>query len=47
MTLEEVMALPERDFWEYEKLEPRDGWSFVCSAYVAALYKAAGLFDGN
>lgn len=46
MTLEEVMAIPERDQWVYEGITPRDGWSYVCSAYVAALYKEAGLFDG-
>jgi hypothetical protein len=39
------MALPEIDGWEYTGEEPRDGWSYVCSAYVAAMYKAAGLFD--
>lgn len=29
----------EIDGWEYN-----DGVSYVCSAYVAAMYKAAGLF---
>jgi len=28
----------------YTGEEPRDGWSYVCSAYVTAQYKAAGLF---
>jgi len=41
------MAIPEKDKVIYERIEPRDGWSYVCSAYVAALYKAAGLFDGH
>jgi len=36
--------MPEIDGWEYTGIEPRDGRSYVCSAYVAAVYKAAGLF---
>lgn len=40
MTMDEVVAIPEIDGWQYN-----DGVSYVCSAYVAALYKAAGLFD--
>lgn len=44
MSLEEVIAMPEQDGWIYEGEVPRDGLSYVCSAYVAALYKAAGLF---
>lgn len=44
MTVQEVMAMPEIDGWEYHGIEPRDGRSWVCSAYVAAFYKAAGLF---
>ena len=35
----------ELDGWEYTSEEPRDGLSYVCSAYVAAMYKAGGLFD--
>lgn len=38
------MALPEIDGWLYTG-EENDGLSYVCSAYVAAMYKAAGLFD--
>jgi hypothetical protein len=38
------MAMPELDGWLYTG-EVNDGLSYVCSAYVAALYKAAGLFD--
>jgi len=37
--MDELMAQPEIDGWVYN-----DGVSYVCSAYVAALYKAAGLF---
>jgi hypothetical protein len=40
MTLEDVMAIPERDTWIYS-----DGPSQMCSALVAGVYKAAGLFD--
>jgi len=39
MDLQEVMAMPEIDGWEYY-----DGVSYVCSSYVTAMYKAAGLF---
>jgi len=44
MSVEDVMAMPEQDGWEYTGLKPRDGRNWVCSAYVAAMYKAAGLF---
>jgi hypothetical protein len=44
-TIEDLMAIPEQDKLIYEGIEPRDGWSYVCSAYVAAFYKAAGMFD--
>ena len=37
------MAIKEQDFWVYEGLHPRGEWSFVCSSYVIALYKASGL----
>ena len=47
MSVEDVMALVEMDGWEYTGIEPRDGQAYVCSAYVAAMYKAAGLFGGN
>ena len=40
MSIEDVMAIPEQDGWEY----PEDGRSWVCSAYVTSLYKAAGVF---
>ena len=44
MSVQDVMAMVELDGWEYTGEEPRDGLSYVCSAYVAAMYKAAGLF---
>lgn len=37
------MAEVEVEGWLYEGL-PNDGRSYVCSAYVAAVYQAAGLF---
>jgi len=37
--------MPEIDGWIYTGEEPRDGVSMVCSAYVAAMWKAAGLFN--
>ena len=36
----------EHDGWIYSGEEPRDGLSYVCSAYVTSMWKAAGLFDG-
>lgn len=44
MSVSDVMAMVEQDGWEYYGLEPRDGRNWVCSAYVAAFYKAAGVF---
>lgn len=40
------MAIPEHEDYEYNGLEPIDGRSYVCSAFVTAMYKAAGLFKG-
>jgi len=40
LTMDQVVAKVEQDGWVYS-----DGVSMVCSAYVAAMYKAAGLFD--
>ena len=45
MTIEDVMAMAEKDGWEYSGEQPRDGLSYVCSAFVAALWKAGGLFE--
>ena len=44
MTVNDVMAIPEQDGWIYTGEVPRDGMSFVCSAYSASVWKAAGLF---
>jgi hypothetical protein len=37
------MALTEVDGWKYEGFY-HDGESMVCSSFVAAIWKAAGLF---
>lgn len=37
------MAIVEEDGWEYTGLQPRDGEAYVCSAFTAAMYKAAGI----
>lgn len=47
MDVQDVIAIVEEDGWEYTGELPRDGLSYVCSAYVAALYKAGGLFGDN
>lgn len=47
MTTQQLIAMPEQDGWEYTGIEPRDGLSYVCSAYVAALYKAGGMFGDD
>jgi len=47
MSLADVMAMNEQDGWVYYGEEPRDGLSMVCSAYVAAVWKAAGMFGDN
>lgn len=38
MTMQDLMAQVEKDGWWYS-----DGYSYVCSAFVAAVYKAGGL----
>ena len=38
MTMGDLMAIVERDGWEYS-----DGRSYVCSSFVAAVYVAGGL----
>lgn len=43
--ISDIMAVVEKDGWEYTG-EYHDGLSYVCSTYVAALWKAGGLFDG-
>jgi len=44
MSIQDVIAIPEQDGWLYTGL-PNDGQAFVCSAYSAAVYKAAGMYD--
>ena len=44
MSIQDVMAMPEQDGWKYTGLKPRDGEAMVCSAFVAALWKAGGMF---
>lgn len=39
-----IMAMVEEDGWEYTG-EYHDGESMVCSSFVAAMWKAGGLFD--
>jgi hypothetical protein len=41
-SIEDLMAEVEVEGWIYEGLE-NDGRSYVCSAFVAAVYQAAGL----
>lgn len=41
------MAQVEVEGWIYSGMEPRDGRSYVCSAYVAAVYQAAGIFGAG
>lgn len=47
LTTEDLMAIVEVEGWEYTGLLPRDGLSYVCSAYVAAVYQAAGIFKAG
>jgi len=46
MNITEVMAIVEEDGWKYEG-QYHDGESMVCSSFVAAVWKAAGLFGGK
>jgi len=41
LTMPDLYAQPEQDGWWYP-----DGYSMVCSSFVVAMWKAAGLFDG-
>ena len=43
MNVSDVMAIVEKDGWKYTGFW-HDGKSMVCSAYVSAAWKAAGLF---
>ena len=44
MTLDEVIAMPEIENWEYEGIEPKDGKNYASAPYVVAILKAAGVF---
>lgn len=44
MRLDEVMGMVEQDGWRYSGIGLDNSYSYVCSAYVAAIYKAGGLF---
>ncbi len=44
MSVNDLMAMPEQDGWEYTGEVPRDGESYVCSAFSTGVYKAAGMF---
>jgi len=43
MSLVDVAAIVEEDGWEYSGYY-HDGESYTCSCFIAALWKAAGLF---
>jgi len=43
MTVSDIMAMTEKDEWEYKGFY-HDGKSMVCSSYVTAVWKAAGIF---
>ena len=47
MEIQDVIAMPEQDGWIYTGEEPRDGLSYVCSAYVSSMYNVAGLYNGH
>ena len=44
LTIDDVVAMVEKDGWLYYGAQPRNTTSYVCSAFVAGVYKAAGLF---
>jgi len=44
-TIDEVMAMKDIEYWNFKGLQGDKHYlQYVCSAYVAALYKRAGLF---
>lgn len=47
MTMSDLMAMVEKDYLPYTGEVPRDGWSYVCSSYVAAMWKAAGVVTAD
>lgn len=46
MSIDDVIGMTEQEGWIYSGLEPKDGRAYVCSAFVTALWKVGGLFDG-
>lgn len=42
----QLITMPERDGLEYTSIKPKDGRAYVCSSYIVAFYKEAGLFEG-
>ena len=44
ITLDELIALPEKDGIVYEGIEPKDGLNYASAPYVVAVLKAAGVF---
>lgn len=46
LNISDVMAITEVDGWKYTG-QYHDGESMVCSAFVAAMWKAAGIFGDN
>ena len=42
--MDQVMAIVEQDGWQYSGVQPGNTTSNVCSAFVAAIWKAAGIF---
>ncbi len=46
MSVADVWSMPEQDGWIYQGSGTgRNGFSYVCSAFTASVWKAAGLFD--
>lgn len=46
MQVSDVMAIVEEDGWKYDG-QWHDGESMVCSSFVTAMWKAAGIFGDN
>jgi len=42
LQIQDLMAMPEQDEWEYY-----DGRSYVCSSFVAAIWAHGGLYGKN
>ena len=45
LNVSDIMARVEMDGWKYQG-QYHDGESYVCSCFVAGIWKAAGLYDG-